>query len=297
LTVIIGLGSLEGAVTDYTPYYTELAEQAKLKGVTVSVISLIGTDCALENLSIVTEQTSGLIERVDPLQLTTNFQSILTTPILATGAMASVVLHRGLRFRNMVDDEDDRHHLVKDIGNVTADTECTFSYGFQPKSVYDLTGVDEIPFQVQLVYQKLNGMKCLRVVTTKINVTDDRTVAEKNADIKVIGTYAAQRAGKYAKEGDYEKAQMEARSAQRLMARATDQSEEVTAWASTVESMDKVLRTERQKEKSSSSSSSAPVLDAAKSKERAKTRALNDSVSTTISKTTNVNTKSLFKKK
>eukprot|EP01102_Stenamoeba_stenopodia_P022791 TRINITY_DN962_c0_g1_i1.p1 TRINITY_DN962_c0_g1~~TRINITY_DN962_c0_g1_i1.p1 ORF type:complete len:878 (-),score=250.65 TRINITY_DN962_c0_g1_i1:198-2831(-) len=288
----VGLGSLEGAVTDYTPYYTELAEQAKLKGVTVSVISLIGTDCALENLSIVTEQTSGLIERVDPLQLTTNFNSILATPILATGAMASVVLHRGLRFRNMVDDEDDRHHLVKDIGNVTADTECTFSYGFQPKSVFDLSGVDKIPFQVQLVYQKLNGMKCLRVVTTKVDVTDDRQVAEKNADIKVIGTYAAQRAGKYAKEGDYEKAQMEARSAQRLMARAadSDKSEEVSAWASTVESMDKVLRTERQKEKTSTSSS-------ATKSDRAKTRAMDDAISTTISKTTNVNTKSLFKKK
>jgi Mg-chelatase subunit ChlD len=46
----VGLGSLEGAVDKFSPYYIELAEQAKLKGVTVSVISLEGTDCALENL-------------------------------------------------------------------------------------------------------------------------------------------------------------------------------------------------------------------------------------------------------
>merc|ERR1712137_495832 len=53
----IGLGSLEGKETEFTPYYTELAEQAKLRGVSVSVISLIGSECCLENLCTVTEQT------------------------------------------------------------------------------------------------------------------------------------------------------------------------------------------------------------------------------------------------
>ena len=37
-------------------FYTELAEQSKLKAITVSVMTLIGTDCNVEALSIVTEQ-------------------------------------------------------------------------------------------------------------------------------------------------------------------------------------------------------------------------------------------------
>lgn len=31
-----------GKATEFTPYYTELAEAAKVKGVTVSVISILG---------------------------------------------------------------------------------------------------------------------------------------------------------------------------------------------------------------------------------------------------------------
>ena len=42
-------------------------------------------------------------------------------------------------------------------------------------------------------------MKCVRVATAHIHATDDRLEAEKQADIAVIGTHAAQRAAKYAK--------------------------------------------------------------------------------------------------
>jgi len=173
-------GSIEGKETEFSPYYTELAEIAKLKGVTVSVVSLTGTECSLENLSVVADQTAGVLNRVDPLQLTSNFSSILANPIVATGVMATVYLHRGLMFRGEIDDEEnlERNHLVKDLGNVTSQSECTFSYGFRPKSVVDLSDINEIPFQLQLQYTKLNGMKCLRVVTQCIEVTEDRAVAD-----------------------------------------------------------------------------------------------------------------------
>ncbi len=97
---------------EFTPYYTEVAEAAKVKGVTVSIISIATEDCSLENLSVVTEQTGGEVERVDPRNIARNFQSILTNPIIATGCMATIFLHRGLMFRNEVDDE---YEVSKDI--------------------------------------------------------------------------------------------------------------------------------------------------------------------------------------
>ena len=129
--------------------------------------------------------------------------------------------------------------MRKDLGNVTADTECTFSYGFRPKTQIDLSDLTEVPFQVnfflfslficifttfqvQLVFSKLNGMKCLRVATASIKLTEDRDEAEKAANITVIGTHAAQRAAKYAKDGDFERAQMETRAAKRFMNRNND---------------------------------------------------------------------------
>jgi len=244
------VGSLEGKETDYTPFYTELAEQAKLKGVTVSVMTLVGTDCNVENLSVVTEQTGGEVERVNPLEIATNMTSIMNTRFLAYGAMAMVVLHRGLQFRGEIADEkENRNWLVKDLGNITAESECSFGYGFRPKSECDLSSVNEIPFQVQLLYTRPNGMQCLRVATTCVKVTDDRKKAEENADVKVIGTHAVNRAARYAKDGDYEAAQLEARAAQRFMIRnVKEEIEDISNWNEKVESMDKVLRIERVRE-------------------------------------------------
>eukprot|EP01117_Protostelium_nocturnum_P015707 TRINITY_DN610_c1_g2_i1.p1 TRINITY_DN610_c1_g2~~TRINITY_DN610_c1_g2_i1.p1 ORF type:complete len:207 (+),score=74.84 TRINITY_DN610_c1_g2_i1:2-622(+) len=203
--------------------------------------------------------------------------------------MASIVLHRGLNFRGMLDDDDDRNYMVKDLGNITAETECTFSYGFVPKSVFDFTGVKEIPFQVQLLYSKLNGMKVLRVVTAQIPVTDDRKTAEKDTNIQVIGTHAAKRAGAYAKEGDYEKAQMEARAAQRLLERTAENDEskkkEIKSWTSQVENMDKVLRNEKEK--------SSKLSKTERTKMRYQEGA--DEFSEAISHTVTINTNTLFK--
>eukprot|EP01117_Protostelium_nocturnum_P015705 TRINITY_DN610_c0_g1_i1.p1 TRINITY_DN610_c0_g1~~TRINITY_DN610_c0_g1_i1.p1 ORF type:complete len:895 (+),score=352.35 TRINITY_DN610_c0_g1_i1:90-2774(+) len=281
-----GLGSLEGNSVDYTPYYTECAEQAKLKGVAVSIISLLGTECSLESLSIVAEQTGGRIERVDPLRISKNFASILVNPILATGAMASIVLHRGLNFRGTLDDDDDRNFMVKDLGNITSETECTFSYGFVPKNVFDFAGIKEIPFQVQLLYSKLNGMKVLRVVTAYIPVTSDREEAERDTNIEVIGIHAAKRAGAYAKEGDYERAQMETRSAQRLLMRNVGHDEEkqaaVSVWSTEVKSMDKVFRKEK--------NNAVGVSHI----QRSKMRKNADESSEAISSTITLNSKKLF---
>eukprot|EP01097_Dermamoeba_algensis_P003302 TRINITY_DN2325_c0_g1_i1.p1 TRINITY_DN2325_c0_g1~~TRINITY_DN2325_c0_g1_i1.p1 ORF type:complete len:514 (+),score=183.65 TRINITY_DN2325_c0_g1_i1:147-1544(+) len=289
----LGLGSIENKVTEYSPYYTELAEAAKLKGVTVSVISLTGTDCALENLSVVAEQTAGEVERVDPLKLTKNFASILAKPILATGCMATILLHKGLMFRGEVDDEEDRNWIVKDLANVTVDTQCTFAYAFRSKNEIDLSHLTEIPFQVQVVYTKLNGVKCLRVVTDRVKVTDKREEAEKNANIKVIGTFAAQRSAKYAKEGDYEKAQMETRAAQRLMMRNFDPetNKDIKVWSKNVEVMDKEIRRVKEKVDDTCNSSASSEV---KCKSRAQARKFDDSVTVAISKNTNVGSKKLF---
>ena len=47
----------------------EAGEKAILRGVTVDVISIIGSECSIENLSIVTEATGGSVDRVDPQAL------------------------------------------------------------------------------------------------------------------------------------------------------------------------------------------------------------------------------------
>ena len=246
-----GLGSLEGKEKEMTAFYTECAEQAVLKGVTVSVISLIGAEARLEQLSVLAEKTSGSTDRVDPRRLANQLDAIVGgPPIVAYGAMAMVLIHRGLRFRGEMDDEQEqRFWVVKDLGNVTAQSECTVSYAFRPKEEVDLSGVREIPFQVQLLYTRPDGSVRLRVATATIALTDDRAEAEKKADVAIIGAHAAQHAARLAKAGDYESAQLEARAAQRFLQRnAADNSAALEVFSEQMENMDGVLRSERKKE-------------------------------------------------
>jgi len=284
-----GVGNLTEKSNEGEGFYIELAEQAKLKGVTVSVMTIVGTNCNVENLAVVTEQTGGGVERVDPLDITSHLSSIVDNRVLASGAMAMVVLHRGLQFKGEMDDESlNRNWVVKDIGNITAETECSFSYAFRPKTDCDLSGLNEIPFQVQLIYTRPNGRKYLRVVTTCVPVTEDRQQAEQSADVKVIGSHAANRAAKYAKDGDYEAAQLEARAAQRFMMRNNVAAESINKWSEQVESVDKVLREEIEKEKKQ-----ATIPQGEKGlKDRAKKR--DDNASTAISKAVNLNSKQIW---
>lgn len=176
--------------------------------------------------------------------------------------------------------------MRKDLGNVTAETECTFSYSFRPKSQIDLSDLQEVPFQVQLVFTKLNGMKCLRVATASIKLTEDREIAEKQANITVIGTHAAQRAAKYAKEGDFEKAQMETRAAQRFMQRNDVETKVRALWTANIAPMDDILRETRVKEKAK-----GVVGDKESRKQELQQ---NDEAAVAFSKNKAVNTKKLF---
>lgn len=95
-------------------------EKARLYGLTVNIISLIGAECRLDALTAVTEQSRGTVERVAATQLQNELSAIVDKPVVATGAMAMVCLSRLLHFRGEMDDElEKRNWLVKDLGKST----------------------------------------------------------------------------------------------------------------------------------------------------------------------------------
>ena len=83
------------------------------------------------------EMTGGNVERVDPVQLTKNFANILSQPIIASNVIAKVKLHKGLQFRNENPENlnDDKTLLVRDIGNVSLDTEINVAKVLNPLGV------------------------------------------------------------------------------------------------------------------------------------------------------------------
>lgn len=156
----VGLGAFDEVHTKdqelaVNSFYEKLGEYAKSKGITVSIISIEGEECKISTLATLAELTGGTVERVDPIQLTQNFANILQLPVIATNVVCKVKLHKGLEFRNEdpVNLSEDKSLMVRDLGNVTEETEITFEYRL--KSIkdlvkmedLDLTKVQAFPFQ------------------------------------------------------------------------------------------------------------------------------------------------------
>ncbi|KAH3745950.1 circularly permutated Ras protein 1 [Pelomyxa schiedti] len=239
-----GLGSLEGNSSEFAAFYAECGEQALLRGVTVSVVSLIGTSCKLESLSQVTEKSGGTIQRVDPSGVANQLSALVCAPpVIAYGGFAMVLLHKSMQFRGEIDDErEQRLWLIKDLGNITTASECTFGYQFRPKEEVDVSALNEVPFQVQLLYTRPDGSVRLRVSTACVDTTEDRTAAEQTADLSVVGAHWSRNAAKLAKGGDYERAQLQNRAAQRMLKRAGAGTHTLEEFNSKADCVDAVAR-------------------------------------------------------
>ncbi|KAL3882463.1 hypothetical protein ACJMK2_028800 [Sinanodonta woodiana] len=130
----VGLGKLENynrndeEAEQAARFYEDIGKMAVEKGVSVSVITIKGTDCKLVELGKLADTTGGQVNIVDPMKLTQEFSTILANQVIATNVVATFILHRQLFFHN---EETVESKIVKNIGNVTQDTEITFEYGMK----------------------------------------------------------------------------------------------------------------------------------------------------------------------
>ena len=94
---------------------------------------------------------------------------------------------------------------MKELGNVTEDSEFTFEYTLKPLNVLvemddlDLTEIAEFPFQAQISYTGLDGGRYLRVITNQQDISSDRQDVEKEANHDILMTNAVQQSSKMAR--------------------------------------------------------------------------------------------------
>jgi len=249
----VGLGSFdrlksEAEIEAAETFYVQIAEFAKLRGVVVSVISIEGAECKLENLGQVADVTGGNVSKVNPLNLTENFQAMLEKPIIATNVRVSLQLHKGMYFRN---EEQVASTVTKELGSVNEDSEVSFEFSVRPEllaapqapapapeqevpeaSSSDVTASaaapaavampSSLPFQLRIAYTKPNGMKCVRVTTKAKPVTADRDQAEKTSRMAVIAANASRTCAYMAQQGDYSRSRMNAYAARNMMSRMAE---------------------------------------------------------------------------
>jgi len=236
----VGLGSVENLITEESiaaakGFYTKLGELAKERGIGISIVSIVGEDCRLEMLSPLAELTEGDITKVDPLNLSKDFASILSNVIIATNVELKVKIHKGFTFRNENPENisQDGSLMVKQIGNASEGQEVAIEYCTKPseeiKEMKDLdfSKITTLPFQAQINYVTLEGMRCVRLITRQQKVTFDKEEAKKEADYKVIYVNAIQKTGHLAKKGNYREAQANAQHWGKMMKGAPEYNEYV----------------------------------------------------------------------
>lgn len=188
----VGLGAFDEVVSledqaAADSFYTKIGQIAREAGITINVVSIEGDECNIDTLSKLAELTGGNVERVNPTTLTKNFANMLSVPVIATKVEAKVKLHAGLQFRNELAESlsDDKSLLTRKFGNVTGESVFTFEYGLKPLDQLlamediDMTAVSSFPFQTQIVYQALDGSKCLRVISQQQQMSTEREQLEK----------------------------------------------------------------------------------------------------------------------
>ena len=73
-------------------FYDQIGEYSNKHGVTINVVSIIGDECNLDHLSVLSSQTGGQVHRVDPPSLAHNFSEILQEDVLASNVNIKVFL-------------------------------------------------------------------------------------------------------------------------------------------------------------------------------------------------------------
>jgi len=201
----IGLGSLDGDDRDAaSKWYESMGAYAALHGVTAQIISIKGSDCALADLGQVAAATGGDVERVDIPQLCLQSDNVMRAQqTLASQVSLTCILHHGLFFRNQdgVSENDGGSVLKQAVGNVSADTESIVEYGVKANAKFD--NLDTLPFQVQVEFTALNGMRAMRVISRHQPVTKQREVAVKDVRVELLAANASQQSARLVSKGDY----------------------------------------------------------------------------------------------
>ena len=213
----LGWGNSAGVSPETLEFYTHVGEYAQGKGVSISIISLVASECRLDMLSPIANLTGGSIARVDPSNLSGDFQDLLAETIIATNALMRVQIHKAMQFRNEPEGnllkEGSNLVLTRTIGNITNESETTFEYCLKPPEELaamedlDLDNLISLPFQTQLTYKTLKGIKCVKVISMEKKVTGEKEEAKSHVQKEIIMMNAIHTSANYAMGGNYVAAQ------------------------------------------------------------------------------------------
>ncbi|XP_041819406.1 circularly permutated Ras protein 1-like isoform X1 [Chelmon rostratus] len=226
------LGNLEeediGARTllSSTIFYQELGEYAASEGVTVSVLSIEGTDCRLDELGRLADRTGGKVVIASPKSLHQEFEQIIENRTIATHCTVTLLLPQSLHMRG---ERQAGHKGTREVGNVDRDTEITFQFGAneQDAEVAAAACGSRVSIQLQIRYRQRNGPTLLRVITSDRDVSDDSSAALSSLSLAIIQLNSSQASAALAVRGRFLDARREGELQRKLIERAIEHNRSV----------------------------------------------------------------------
>eukprot|EP00008_Paramoeba_atlantica_P005943 CAMPEP_0201481310 /NCGR_PEP_ID=MMETSP0151_2-20130828/5579_1 /ASSEMBLY_ACC=CAM_ASM_000257 /TAXON_ID=200890 /ORGANISM="Paramoeba atlantica, Strain 621/1 / CCAP 1560/9" /LENGTH=478 /DNA_ID=CAMNT_0047863433 /DNA_START=345 /DNA_END=1781 /DNA_ORIENTATION=- len=253
----IGVGNLEGAtsgeqVAKCKAFYEDMAEYARAKSVTINVLSLasVGDNVNLSILGVLNDITGGTIDLVQPATVVEQVDELMKAEPVATDVTISILSHRLFKFRSPGDgpvevekkiekekamrkedekeeeeeeEEQNAHVLKKSVGVASKLSEILFEFE-QSNDSSNLPS--HLPFQVQILYTRMDGTKAIRVITQMRRVTNKREDAEASVNVAVLSAAASKAATTLAAKGQYEEARKVAVEHEAMLSRAVHTDEQ-----------------------------------------------------------------------
>lgn len=225
-----GIGSISGKKVD--KFYENVSLYARKHGVSISVVTMEGEDCSMENLGTCADITSGTVDIVTPLKLTETVKHLLAGTTVGTQVQCRLVLPSSCAIHDLSAGGVHQwsHHVLKNIGNVATTTGVSYNYDITAdfrarlKARFLVDGQaaqaeDTIAVQVQITYTKPSGEVCLRVLSQTIPLEFERSKTEDTMNSTVVSLAAIHFSASLAQNGLYEEARIHLVSTQRLLQR------------------------------------------------------------------------------
>lgn len=224
-----------------TIFYQELGDYAVSQGVTVSVLSIEGTDCRLDELGRLADRTGGKVVIASPDRLHQEFEEIIQNRTISTHCTVSFLLPKLLRVKG---EREASHKGTREVGNIDPEKEITFQFGASDhRAQASLVSGSTVFLQLQIRYTQRNGQKMLRVITAAREVTNDSQSVLSSLSLAIIQLNSSQATAALAVRGRIADAMKEGEQQRKLIERAIAHSESIEdqsmyqEWVKTMESI------------------------------------------------------------
>ncbi|XP_049336321.1 circularly permutated Ras protein 1-like isoform X1 [Astyanax mexicanus] len=219
-----GLGGLNPSlfpnrsIVSSSIFYRDLSETAAAHGVSVSVVSLEGSVCRLDELGRVTDGTGGKVVISSYDDLGEEFMRLIDDRIIATSCTVTLLFPKVL---TVIGERQAGHCGIREVGNITEESQITFQYG-QAAANTILQQGRSVSVQLLVRYCRWDGLSMLRVLTTNLQTTDDSSQAVCGLDLSVLMVNAGQTSAALALRGRFRDAHAERDAQKQLIHRALE---------------------------------------------------------------------------